>query len=610
MTLSTVRLYHPALWKILFSYRVVLVTLRSVENITRLSTYVFFRGPLLLAWTRLPVTRGRQPLIWKSLAEVIAPIARRPSLSVGESQLGSSFALAGSSEDMASIQDFIVGGAHPPGKMVSLLGSFMRGMFTAMGPAFIKFGQILSMREEFPHAMRVELSLLQDKLPPMPYKTVRKILERELDRPVEEVFEWVEENPVAAASLAQVHRAKLRKEQAEVALKIQRPYLPGTVVLDTIYLCDIVIALIQIVLPTLAKGADFGCFTTSYRESLTKEIDFVLEERNQAKFRKLIMSHPIYSQASKVAETYREYTTTKLLTMEYIRGYYRLDRLLDDLTPQQLWDFASTKLKGLPEHLSLQPIWIQIAIQLEGLSHWGLSHGDVHLGNLYALAPEKEGDPWRMFLCDFGMMIEQSEPERIMTLESGASLAYYWDGTIIGRAMVKQSTRPVPTKNRDKVINNMATAVDKYIVDVADGKEKMWFVTIQRGTKNTMLSELVYGVAPLGLKMSPFNWLFLKNFSYVANVSTSLWASYSPTQMWTPHIKKYIKDIVTHDLENKNITNMRTSLPDILFLLREYDRKEILRALSEGNGVTPLPGLWAHDWDVREELTLREPQHM
>jgi hypothetical protein len=610
MYISTVRLYHPALWKILFSYRVLLVTLRTIENITRLSTYVFLRGPPLLAWTRLPVTRGRQPLIWKSLAEVIAPIARRPSLSVGESQLGSSFALAGSSEDMASIQDFIVGGAHPPGKMVSLLGSFMRGMFTAMGPAFIKFGQILSMREEFPHAMRVELSLLQDKLPPMPYKTVRKILERELDRPVEEVFEWVEENPVAAASLAQVHRAKLRKEQAEVALKIQRPYLPGTVVLDTIYLCDIVIALIQIVLPTLAKGADFGCFTTSYRESLTKEIDFVLEERNQAKFRKLIMSHPIYSQASKVAETYREYTTTKLLTMEYIRGYYRLDRLLDDLTPQQLWDFASTKLKGLPEHLSLQPIWIQIAIQLEGLSHWGLSHGDVHLGNLYALAPEKEGDPWRMFLCDFGMMIEQSEPERIMTLESGASLAYYWDGTIIGRAMVKQSTRPVPTKNRDKVINNMATAVDKYIVDVADGKEKMWFVTIQRGTKNTMLSELVYGVAPLGLKMSPFNWLFLKNFSYVANVSTSLWASYSPTQMWTPHIKKYIKDIVTHDLENKNITNMRTSLPDILFLLREYDRKEILRALSEGNGVTPLPGLWAHDWDVREELTLREPQHM
>ena len=609
MTISTVRLYHPALWKILFSYRVLLVTLRSIENITRLSTYVFFRGPLLLAWTRLPITKKRQPVIWKSLAEVMAPIERRPSLSVGESQLGSSFALAGSPDDMSSIQDFIVGEAHPPGKLVSLLGSFMRGMFTAMGPAFIKFGQILSMREEFPHAMRVELSLLQDKLPPMPYKTVRKILERELDRPVEEVFEWVEEKPVAAASLAQVHRAKLRKQQAEVALKIQRPYLPGTVVLDTIYLCDIVITLIQIVLPTLAKGADFGCFTTSYRESLTKEIDFVLEERNQAKFRKLIMSHPVYSQASKVAETYREYTTTKLLTMEYIRGYYRLDRLLDDLTPQQLWDFASTKVKGLPEHLSLQLIWIQIAIQLEGLSHWGLSHGDVHLGNLYALAPEKEGDPWRMFLCDFGMMIEQSEPERIMTLESGASLAYYWDGTIIGRAMVKQSTRPVPTKNRDKVINNMATAVDKYIVDVADGKEKMWFVTIQRGTKNTMLSELVYGVAPLGLKMSPFNWLFLKNFSYVANVSTSLWASYSPTQMWTPHIKKYIKDIVIHDLENKNITNMRTSLPDILFMLREYDRKEILRALSEGNGVTPLPGLWAHDWDVREELTLREPQH-
>jgi hypothetical protein len=234
----TPRLYHPALWKISYSYRVALVSMRTAENLGKTLFYVLMQGPFLIAWTRLPGTRGRKPPFWEDLAEVIEPITGRPSLSVAGMQMGSNFALATNTDDMMGLQGYIVSGARAPSRMWSILGAYIRGYYTCLGPAFIKFGQIMSMREELPASIKKELALLQDKLPPMSFKQVKRIIEREMDRPLEEVFEYVEENPIAAGSLAQVHQAKLRKEQAEVALKIQRPHLQGIVELDVVYLCD------------------------------------------------------------------------------------------------------------------------------------------------------------------------------------------------------------------------------------------------------------------------------------------------------------------------------------------------------------------------------------
>ena len=608
MYLSTVRLYHPALWKMLFTYRVILVTLRSFENVFHSVTYLFVRGPILMAWTRLPLTRDRKPPFWGYLTPVVAPIKSRASLVVGASQMGSNFAIASTTDEISDIQSAIVDSAKRPSRFWGLAGSYLRGYFTTLGPAFIKFGQILSMREELPPVIRNELALLQDKLPPMPFKQVRKILERELDRPLEEVFEYIEEIPIAAASLSQVHRAKLRKEQQDVALKIQRPYLHGTVALDTIYLCDIVIGLIQRLLPTMSKGADFGCFTTSYREQLAREIDFNIEERAQSRYSKRVLDHPLYSQAITVAKTYREYTTTKLLTMELIKNYHRLDRIFDELTPQQLWDFATTKLQGMPPEAPLQLLWIGMCIHVHSLSHWGLCHGDVHLGNIYALAPKEEGDHWRIFLCDFGMMIDETEPERMMALDSGLSFCYFYDGAIIGRAFAKQSLKPIAPQNRDKLIEHMARVVDKYFVEVKDGSERVWHPQVQRGTSVTVLGELTYGCATLGLKLSPYNWLMLKNFSYLANIGNTLWSSYNLMNMWAPHVKKYVKDVILQDLETKNVTNMKESLPQVFTMLRDHDRKEVLRALDTGEPVKPLNPVWADDWDVRN-LSHTEQEH-
>ena len=244
-----------------------------------------------------------------------------------------------------------------------------------------------------------------------------------------------------------------------------------------------------------------------------------------------------------------------------------------------------------------------MAIQIEGLSRWGLSHGDVHLGNLYALAPEKPGDNWKMFLCDFGMMIDESEAFRAMSLEVGLSFTYYWDGTIMGRAFAKQSTEPVSPKNYDKLLDHMKNAINKYFQESQEGGELVWQPIIQRGTQVTTVSDLTYGAATLGLKMAPENWLLLKNFAYLCNMASSMWTSFNPSSMWAPHCKKFVRDMILHDMEAKNVTNLRDSLPQLLHVVRERDRKEIMKALETFQPVKPMEQLWSFEWDVRELAT-------
>ena len=598
MQITVARLYHPALWKILYSYKVVLVTLRILELAFRTLRYVFFRGPLLIAWTRLPGLRGiRTP--YKGLDEVLAPVRDRASMAVGVGQMGSDMALAQGALQMSEIKEAILGGRKPPSRIWSVFGCFLRGFFTDLGPAFIKFGQILSMREEVPPTVKRELQLLQDRLPPMNYRQVRKILERELDRPVEEVFEYVEEVPIAAASLAQVHRAKLRKEQEEVALKIQRPYLQGVVAVDTVIVCDVIVGLVNVLLPTVRKSTDTHIFTNSYRESLAKEIDFILEERSQTAFRNLVMKHPIYSQAAKIARTYREYTTTKLLTMELVKNYHRMDRIFDELAPQQLWDFAATKLKGVPPEIPLQLIWAQIAVEVEGMLHWGLSHGDMHLGNLYVAEPEGEGDNWKIFLCDFGMMIDESQDDRLLAMRMGLSMMYFWDGDALGKTVGLIPGNETKSLAIQKFSDVMGQVIAKYFVDEGDGVERALYPVIQRGTSSNVLSEFTYAAATLGLKLPPFGWMLFKNFSYLANTGLSFWNGIDPAHMWAPHCKKYVKDLVLSDIDDKNVTNMTESLPDILSNLRPYDRQQVMNGLLNGAEVKPLESRWGNAWDIR-----------
>ena len=597
MNITTVRLYHPAPWGWLYSYQAILITLRTMELGFIALRYAIFRAPLLMVWTRLPVLRDtRSP--YPTLAQALTPVTARPSLTVGGGQLGSDLGMAESVGDVSHLMDAFHGEVEPPSKIWSLLGCFLRGFFTDMGPSFIKLGQILSMREEIPPVIKKELQLLQDKLPAMRWSDTRRILERELGRPVDEVFEWVEEKPVAAGSLAQVHRAKLRREQEEVALKVQRPYLQAIVLLDTVIICDIFLGLVNVFLPLLHKSTDTDVFSVSYRQSLKKEIDFILESRMQERYRKLVMDHPVYRQCTKIARTYPQYTTTKLLTMELVKNFYRVDRMMDDLTPQQLLEFATTKVEGVPPEVPIPLVWAMCRLAIEGTFHWGFAHGDFHLGNLYVLAPQEEGDQWKFFICDFGMMVEMTPQQSGLPMVAGLSLSYYCDGTLIGDAFTYISTGPMTEQMRQSFREHMANVIEKYNIEEEEGGEKVFHLMIQqRGTPTNVVSEIMYGAATLGLKAPPFVWLFLKNFSYVAGIGLTLMNDVSVTHVMNIHASQYVKGRILERIEQENVTTMKENLPRILAYLRDGDREQVLDALATGVEVVPKAGGWVAGTD-------------
>ena len=121
----------------------------------------------------------------------------------------------------------------------------VRYMLQELGPTFVKFGQIVSSRaENLPPEWQEQLDQLQSNVPPFPYDAVRKIITEELGAPPEELFATFEEEPLAAASTAQVHRATLF-DGSEVVVKVQRPNIDVTVKADLNVLRDLSIQLQQ-----------------------------------------------------------------------------------------------------------------------------------------------------------------------------------------------------------------------------------------------------------------------------------------------------------------------------------------------------------------------------
>jgi len=359
---------------------------------------------LLILWVRTPGLRGRRIPIkaLDDMAYLFEPEKERRTLIIGSH--GMRFNEADMLTDVAGageLRDMLRQKRKPRSFAKEIGGGIIRGVFTELGGGFLKLAQIMSMRPEAPPFMREELAALQDKQPILTPKEVKRVIEKELQCPIEEIFEWVHYSAVASATLAVVHHAKLISGE-EVALKIQRPSAQGQVFLDIKIILGL-IALLQKIIPGL-WNSDLGVFTTSFGERTLKELDFELEGRIQERFRIDVQNDPGLAGNIKIAKVYGELTTGKLLTMEYIKGFVRFDELFDKLTLDELvslWQWRDPKLPDVPAQIFM--------IQLTAICNlWvfekGYFHGDLHGGNMYFIPPKySETGDWQTFFCDFGM---------------------------------------------------------------------------------------------------------------------------------------------------------------------------------------------------------------
>ena len=259
-----------------------------------------------------------------------------------------------------------------------------------MGPTFIKLAQLLSTRADLLPVPYLEaLSRLQDDVEPFSFKEVEEIVTEELGVRISKAFAHFEAQPMAAASLGQVHRAELR-EGRQVVVKVQRPDIREVVIKDL----EILQGLAEFLDNHTEAGRryDFGTVLSELRKSLLRELDYRQEarhltifNRNFREFRKIVVPLPV-----------EDYCTSRVLTMEHIHG-----KKITSLSPLALMD---TDGYGLAEEI-FRAYLKQILID-------GIFHADPHPGNVFLT------DDNRIALIDLGMVgrITPQSQENILQL--------------------------------------------------------------------------------------------------------------------------------------------------------------------------------------------------
>lgn len=252
-----------------------------------------------------------------------------------------------------------------------------------LGPTFIKFGQIMSLRPDLlPPPLIHELSKLQDDVAPEEFADIRKVAEEGLGRPLSTVFSVFDEQPLAAASLSQVHRGVLSKEGLTVAVKVQRPKIRNKIEADL----DIMAAVTERIHENSddLQVYDLPNLVRVTRRNLLRELDFSREARNM----KIARSYNTDDSAVYIPRVYREYCSQRVLVMEFIQG-----TKLKDIDGYMMEESAILARQGLKA-------------AIKQILEDGFFHADPHPGNIVI------SDKKQLCLIDWGIVGRLSERDR------------------------------------------------------------------------------------------------------------------------------------------------------------------------------------------------------
>ncbi|MDB4727167.1 AarF/ABC1/UbiB kinase family protein [Saprospiraceae bacterium] len=320
----------------------------------------------------------------------------------------------------------------------------MRMVCEELGTTFIKFAQIASNRPDvLPVELIEEVTKFQDNALPVPTKAIQKTLNNAYDRPLEEIFESIDYNPIASASMAQVHRAILIGGK-EVALKVQRPNIDQTIQLDI----QILRSLTNFVENNLPQFASFQPreLVKMFEKSILKELNFTIEAANLLRFQKHFKgNNEIY-----VPSVYPEFSSEKVLCMEFIHGFK-----ITDL--EQLENIGLTgkevALRGI--NLYFQQVF----------DH-GFFHADPHPGNIFVMADKK------ICFVDYGMMGTVVESDK--TLLANLLLSVH-DRDVVGlkKALLKfgRDVSNIDEKELEYDIREFFSNYSEITLEQIDGDE-------------------------------------------------------------------------------------------------------------------------------------------
>jgi ubiquinone biosynthesis protein len=261
----------------------------------------------------------------------------------------------------------------------------VRMVVEELGPTFIKLGQILSTRGDIvPAEFTRELEKLQDTVPPTPFPPIQAQVERELKRPLQDVFPTFDPTPVASASLGQVHLATLASGE-EVAVKVFRPGVAKTIETDL----DILLELATLAEHRTDWGEYYGVrsLAQEFADTLRTEQNYEQEGHNIDRYRQMFAEEAYVH----VPEVFWDTTTRRVLTMERIEGI-------------KITDVEALRDAGLDCKVVARR---NIRVLLKAVLHEGFFHADPHAGNFMVLPHDV------IALMDFGIMGHLDHAERL-----------------------------------------------------------------------------------------------------------------------------------------------------------------------------------------------------
>ena len=291
-------------------------------------------------------------------------------------------------ETQASLKKFALVFKLIPGRVASderSRGQRLREALQDLGPVFVKFGQMLSTRPDLlPPDIAQELTLLQDRVPPFESALAKEIIRQTYKERVQDIFSYFDDEPIASASVAQVHYAHLKQEDEEVVVKILRPGITEVIDRDI----RLLYTLAKLMQKFWSEGQRLKPVEVveEYDKTIHDELDLMREAANASQLRNNFNNSPMIY----VPEVYFDYTTTNVMVMERIYG-----------TP--IRDVDTLKAKGIDMrklgHNGVEIFFTQAFRD-------GFFHADMHPGNIFV------ADDGQYRAVDFGIMGSLSDEDK------------------------------------------------------------------------------------------------------------------------------------------------------------------------------------------------------
>ncbi|NBF40761.1 MAG: AarF/ABC1/UbiB kinase family protein, partial [Spirochaetes bacterium] len=439
----------------------------------------------------------------------------------------------------------------------------VRLVLEELGPTFIKLGQILSNRPDLvPRELQGELERLQEDVPAFPGEEAVAIIERELGRPLDELFAEFDERPLAAASIAQIHRAVLPGGET-VAVKVQRPGLAELVDVDIDILGELAVLLERYV--PESRNVSPRDLVDEFESGMRQELDFGRERTAIERFAKQFSR----DEGIKVPRVYRSLSSGRVLTIEYIDGR-PLSQLLAEAGDiagapggrgsgdaqggggaEDSREAEGPRIAKLGAELTLKQIFVH-----------GFFHADPHPGNILVL------DDGRLCYLDFGLT--GSLIQRDLEVVSDVLTS------IIGRNEQKAARAVVKLAGRRDF--EAARRIERDVAELIDR-----FQSVQAGdfSFTALLSELIGVLVEENLRLPPDLFLLVKALITIEGVATGL----DPEFDFASHLEPFAETLVRERFSPRRVrTNVATTAGDYAEVLQSFpaDYYRVVDALSSG----------------------------